>query len=151
MFDEEISTKQDLSYISVCSLSILYNNKFIFTLVLLNLDILGLCKQCRSGSVGFWRSQLIWICTVPLCDFIATIWTKQSDWLKIRSGSCIFIYSAWQGLMALSLGTNAVVVTRVHCTFLVEKRAFNIWSYAFALVFCPWKCCGNLLKMNVHQ
>ena len=23
-----------------------------------------LCKQCRSRSVGFWRSQLIWICTV---------------------------------------------------------------------------------------
>ena len=23
-----------------------------------------LCKQCRSRSVGFWRNQLIWICTV---------------------------------------------------------------------------------------
>ena len=23
-----------------------------------------LCKQCRSRSVGFWRIQLIWICTV---------------------------------------------------------------------------------------
>ena len=23
-----------------------------------------LSKQCRSRSVGFWRSQLIWICTV---------------------------------------------------------------------------------------
>ena len=22
------------------------------------------CKQCRTRSVGFWRSQLIWICTV---------------------------------------------------------------------------------------
>ena len=22
------------------------------------------CKQCRSRSVGFWRSQMIWICTV---------------------------------------------------------------------------------------
>ena len=34
------------------------------TLVLLNPDIPCLCKQCRSRSVGFWRSQLIWICTV---------------------------------------------------------------------------------------
>ena len=33
-------------------------------LVLLNPDISCLCKQCRSRSVGFWRSQLIWICTV---------------------------------------------------------------------------------------
>ena len=23
-----------------------------------------LCNQCRSRPVGFWRSQLIWICTV---------------------------------------------------------------------------------------
>ena len=29
MFYEEIRTKQDFSYISVCSLSILYNSKFI--------------------------------------------------------------------------------------------------------------------------
>ena len=36
------------------------------------------CKQCRSRSVGFWRSQLIWICTVghQVCKFIATIWIK---------------------------------------------------------------------------
>ena len=27
-------------------------------------DIPCLCKQCRSRSVGFWISQLIWICTV---------------------------------------------------------------------------------------
>ena len=33
-------------------------------LVLLNPDMSCLCKQCRSRSVGFWRSQLIWICTV---------------------------------------------------------------------------------------
>ena len=37
---------------------------FLLTLVLLNPDIPCLCKQCRSRSVGFWRSQLIWICTV---------------------------------------------------------------------------------------
>ena len=36
------------------------------------------CKQCRSRSVGFWRSQLIWICTVhhQVCKFITTIWIK---------------------------------------------------------------------------
>ena len=34
------------------------------TLVLLNPDMPCLCKQCRSTSVGFWRSQMIWICTV---------------------------------------------------------------------------------------
>ena len=34
------------------------------TLVLLSPDIPWPCKQCRSRSAGFWRSQLIWICTV---------------------------------------------------------------------------------------
>ena len=34
------------------------------TLVLLNPDMCCLCKQCRSRSDGFFRSQLIWICTV---------------------------------------------------------------------------------------
>ena len=41
-------------------------------------DMTCLSKQCRSGSVGFWRSQLIWICTVChwVCEFITTIWIK---------------------------------------------------------------------------
>ena len=34
------------------------------TLILLNLDMPSLCKQCRSRSAGFFRSQLIWIYTV---------------------------------------------------------------------------------------
>ena len=55
----------------------------VLTLVLLNVDIKCLCKQCRSRSVGFRRSQLIWICTVchSVCEFIST-WIKLSDWLK---------------------------------------------------------------------
>ena len=46
-----------------CVLVLLIHN-ISLTLVLLNPDIPCLCKQCRSRSVGFWRSQLIWICTV---------------------------------------------------------------------------------------
>ena len=50
----------------ICKLSPLYYHieLVILTLVLLNPDISYICKQCRSRSVGFWRSQLIWICTV---------------------------------------------------------------------------------------
>ena len=72
----------------------------IKTLVMLSPDIPCLCKQCISRSVGFFRSQLIWICTVchQICEFIATIQIKQSDWLKIRSGCGNLIYSAGQGL-----------------------------------------------------
>ena len=69
------------------------------TLVLLNLDRPCFCKQCRSRSGG--RSQLIWICTVchSVYDFMSTIWIKLPDWLKIRSGCRILIYSAWQGFV----------------------------------------------------
>ena len=68
----------------------------ILTLVLLNLDIPCLCKQCRARSVGFFRSQLIWLCTVchSVFEFISTTWIKQSDWLKIGNGPGILIYSA---------------------------------------------------------
>ena len=70
------------------------------TLVLLNPDIPWFCKQCRSRSVVFFRSQLIWICTVchSVCEFISTIWIKAFDWLTIRSGRGTLIYSAGQGL-----------------------------------------------------
>ena len=48
------------------------------TLVLLNPDIPCLSKQCRSRSVGFFRSQLIWICTVchSVFEFVSTTWIK---------------------------------------------------------------------------
>ena len=56
----------------------------ILTLVLLNPDIPWLCKQCRSRSVGFFWTQLIWICTVChyLCEFIeqsgSFIWLAEN-------------------------------------------------------------------------
>ena len=53
-------------------------NKVILTLFLLILDIPCLCKQCRSRSAGFWRSWLIWICTVyhSVFDFVSTTRSK---------------------------------------------------------------------------
>ena len=51
------------------------------TLVLLNPDISCLCKQCRSRSVGFWRSKLIWICTVPFSLWIYIKNLDQEIWL----------------------------------------------------------------------
>ena len=89
--------------VKVMDLETIYVKSFwlkFLTLVLLNLDIHCLCKQCRSRSVGFWRSQLIWIYTVwhLVCEFVLTSWIRQSDWLKVTSGHGILIYSVWQGL-----------------------------------------------------
>ena len=47
------------------------------TLVLLSPDITCLCKQWRSRSVGFIRSQLIWICTVWQTVKIKINWLCQ--------------------------------------------------------------------------
>ena len=77
-------------------------------------DVHWLSKQRRSRSIGFWRSQLIWICTVChwICECLSKTWIKLSEWLEIRSGRGILIYSAWEelGIVALRrLKPNPVV------------------------------------------
>ena len=102
-----ISWVSSLVFCTVCIYQSSENINFgwnLLTLVLLTLDMPCLCKQCRSRSFGFFRSQLSWICTVChsvfeyISKYISTTWIKKSDWLKIRSRHGILIYSAWQGL-----------------------------------------------------
>ena len=63
-------------------------NKWVeLTLVLLNPDIPCLCKQSTSRSADFWRSQLIWICTVSFSMWICinnlddVIWLADNKWV----------------------------------------------------------------------
>ena len=63
------------------------------TLVMLNPDIPCLCRADPD--------QLA-VCS-EVCEFIATIRVKLSDWLKIRNGHGILIYSAGQGLIYMYL------------------------------------------------
>ena len=88
-----ISSSRRLNY-----LLLFHHDLWLLTLVLLNPDMPWLCKQCRSRSVGFWRSQLIWIYTVchSVYEFVSTILTKQSDLLTLRNGCGVLIDSAWQ-------------------------------------------------------
>ena len=120
----------------------------ILTLVMLNPDIACLCKQCRSRSVGFWRSQLIWICTVchQVCEFIATIRIKQSDWLKIRSGHGILIYSAGQGLrVKLILCLLILPTIRCCCKWKSAPEITNLLESSnscFLISATSWKILG---------
>ena len=60
------------------------SNYAVITLDLLDPDIPCLCKQCRSRSFGFWRSQLIWICTclpVSLWIYINNLDQVHVTWL----------------------------------------------------------------------
>ena len=53
MFYEKI-TKQDLSYISVCSLSILYNSKFILMATSWGLNKGSLYVSCTCAALLSW-------------------------------------------------------------------------------------------------
>ena len=103
-----------------------------------------LCKQWRSRSNSFWRSQLIWICTLchNVCEFESTTWIKLSYWLKIRSKRGIlfiiifllfiylfyfiiiffffFFFFAWQGLKPAYM---EIWLRRVH--FTLRKHAYS--------------------------
>ena len=63
MFYEGIRTKQDLSYISICSLSILYNSKFILMTMSLGTNAVPIMRvHCtsadREGVRGTRSAQL---------------------------------------------------------------------------------------------
>ena len=82
--------------------------KNILTLVLLNLDMSCLCKQCRdqlaSKEANWSGSALFAIKYANLYQQSGSRnvigWKSElgSDWLKIRNERGILIYSAWQGL-----------------------------------------------------
>ena len=98
---------------------------WILTLVLLSPDMPYLCKQCRSGSVSFWRSQLIWFYTVchQVCEFDSTTLIKHSNWLKLRSGCGFLIYSAWQRLIIKLVKSSLTLLwstSEVHVLYLPQ-------------------------------
>ena len=75
-FKAYLSGWKDWNREKICSIRVLwetvrFQSLSILTQVLLNPDIPCICKQCRSRSADFWRSQLIWLCTVCywICEF----------------------------------------------------------------------------------
>ena len=123
---------------------------YVLALVLLVPDIPCLCKQCRYRSVDF-RSQLIWICTVchSVYEFVSTTWIKLSDWLKVRNGHGILIFSAWQWL-------NAQIWIILHI--------YTVWSWSaicWFILLCPvWTfkamirlhgCTGYIIHLGVYS
>ena len=70
--------------------------------------------QLASKEANWSGSALFVILYVDFIRFYkSTIWIKYSDWLKIRSGHGILIYSAWQGLLVLdTLGMFFAISTK---------------------------------------
>ena len=120
------------------------------TLVLLNPDIHYLCKQRRSRSVGFCRSQLIWICIVchSVCESISTTLIEWSDRLKIRNGCDFLIYSAGQWLMWMGID-NLPLIAWCKWTLTILKslllREHLIKSYAQV------QCCFLLTSLDDYN
>ena len=100
----------------------------VLTLVLLNPDMPCLCKQGRSRSVGIWRSQLIWIYTVChlLCRFVSTTLIKKFDWLKIRSGCGILIYSELRSAYSICLTNTWSTVLNSHTSRVIIKEEYLV-------------------------
>ena len=94
-------------------------------------DMPCLSKQCRSRSVGFWRSRLIWsalfvISIKFICEFLSKTRIKYSDWLEIRSGRGILIYSAWQRLRRLHYAINLPSAESAH---FFKTRMKDVFGY----------------------
>ena len=76
-----------------------------------------------SFNPSLAEHDMPWICTVchQVCEFIATIQIKHSDWLKIRSGRGIFIYRMRR--VKLSRILNHLImdhlIKRFKCTILI--------------------------------
>ena len=64
--------------------------------------------ELASEEANWSGSSLL---AIKYINFISTIRIKWSDWLKIRSGCGILIYSAWQGLNIFFL-TNTTLWTK---------------------------------------
>ena len=64
MFFEEIRIKQDFSYISVCSLSILYDSKFI---------LMAMSCRCNEGSLYNLLAEKINVLSGIIAD-VQMIW-----------------------------------------------------------------------------
>ena len=77
MFYEEIRTKHNLSYISICSLSFLYSSKFILILTSLWTNAVVqtrvLCIFAQSSSCAHLYITLTHLCRVD--SSILTLWT----------------------------------------------------------------------------
>ena len=64
--------------------------------------------QLASEEANWSRFALF---VIKYVNFYQKIQIKYSDWLEIRSGHGILIYSAWQGLMLSTLG---IIFSRRH-------------------------------------
>ena len=91
--------------------------QMLLTQVLLNPDMSCLCKQCRPrSSVGFWRSQLIWICTIAIKYMYVNLYQQSGSsnligW-KLEKGVASF-YSAGQGLMLSTLDKYSIAFVQI--------------------------------------
>ena len=83
-------------------------------------------NQLASEEANWSGSKLF---AIKFVKFIATIRIKQADWLKIRSGRDILIYSAWQGLKWIWNG------------------AFDESDYIALLIYANWARTQHFLQI----
>ena len=95
MFYEEIRTKQNLSYISICSLSILYNSKFILMAMSLGTnDVVVTRVHCIYLWIGWFVLPLFWydIMTLFLISLFRYCSLEIVVWIPFDIMRQIFLY-----------------------------------------------------------
>ena len=122
-----------------------------------------LSKQCSSRSVGFFRSQLVWICAVfqSVCAFVSTTWIKESDRLAVISGcgkffSMIRVKPLKSGvpktevritpllarslqLLVTSMDFSIMNIGRVYYPTLNEYYIEDVSCYCFSELLMSWQ------------
>ena len=92
------------------------------------------------------------ICTIchSVCEFISTILFQKSDWLTIRNGCGILIYSAWQWLMFIILLPSGMKPLEIIPLWMwqtgVEEYLVIIQGWFF-LFLRKKVCCGRSLEV----
>ena len=140
MFYEETRPKQDLSYISICSLSILYNSKFIL-----------MATSLETNAVVVGRVH----CITLMCFQIIT-WSSL-DWFKSDLGN------RWE--IDSILGTTFDLVVHICMTYclgqylstvLILANLVLVQAVVLVLLFGPyyaWASPGNIpawIKKRIH-
>ena len=113
MFYEEIRTKQDLSYMSLCSLSILYNSKIHF-----NGNIFGnKCCHCHKGLLYMYFQMHVYRYRKFLCIKIIQLLIQDP---VIQSAMETHLGPIVQSITSLSNSSNQLLQIKSNILIVYE-------------------------------
>ena len=137
-WSRKMLTRVMLNKLRFLTLFYLSANQITWSRLLIQIHMLN-DKQCRSRSLGFWRSQLIWICTVSKSG----AYQGPAGWGQFKAFQFIQNESLWRLPLWKALWCNKILIliTRYQL-FEVETVQYEI-KYLYILFTNVWVifCC----------